>query len=121
MSRDRALTPGVKSVAAILHIGLIERAGPGCTMNSVCNSEVRRHIEVPMSPQNTHANRRCDLIESMTGLIASSPSDLPPGKVRAGEREGICLRNTTTGGRRQAPGPCNYVRCVTLRRAPRPR
>src|SRR5260370_24424751 len=117
MSRDRALMPGAISVSGILHVGPIDRAGSGCEsmVNSVCNSEVRRHIDTPMSEQSTHINRRCALVGSMTGLIGSSPgSGLRPIKVHAEGRRGICLRNTTTKVRRRAPAPYNSVNSVTL-------
>src|ERR1700682_5737062 len=79
MSRDRALMPGAISVARILHVGPIDRAGSECEsmVNSVCNSEVRRHIDTPISTLSAHANRRCALVGSMTGLIAISPGKRP--------------------------------------------
>src|ERR1700732_2804325 len=75
MSRDRALMPGAISVARILQVGPIVRVGSACEsmVNSVCNSEVRRHIDTPMSTLSAHANRRCALVGSMTGLIGFSP------------------------------------------------
>src|SRR6266404_1617678 len=101
MSRDRAVMPGAESMAEFLHVGPIVRAGSGCVImvNSDCNSEVRRHIDTPMSTLSAHANRRCALVGSMTGLIAISPWKRPSSDqgTRRGKMWNLSLKHDDEG------------------------
>src|ERR1700692_3123729 len=106
MSRDRALMPGAISVARILQVRPIDRAGSGCgsMVNSVCNSEVRRHIDTPMSTLSAHASRRCALVGSMTGLIAISPWKRPSSDqgTRRGKMWNLSLKHDDEGAPERA-------------------
>jgi len=83
-----------ESMAEFLHVGPIVRAGSGCVImvNSDCNSEVRRHIDTPMSTLSAHAPAlRSRRINDRTHCDFPLEAAFVRSRYNAEERCGICL------------------------------